>query len=49
MNQIAKPFLWMFMKTVQKDSDYTGGQEHIITESLAEESRATFAEITFGS
>jgi hypothetical protein len=44
----VKPFLWKFIKTIQKNHACTGGQENT-TESLTEENRTTLIEITFGS
>jgi hypothetical protein len=39
------PFLWMHVKTVQVDPKTSGGQERIITESLAEENNASIIKI----
>lgn len=49
MNRSVKPFLWNFIKTIQKNHDYTGGQERIGTESLSEENKTSLIEITYGN
>lgn len=44
---IVKPFLWSFIKNIQKNPKYSGGQEQKSTESLAEENNTTFVEIIY--